>query len=253
MIQLKKIVLALSLGMMIGSTATVVAATNETVQATIAKFTVKFNGEEKEIKNPIVVIDGTSYLPLRDVSDLFGYHVDYEDSTRTITVDQKRGDSPYEVITPNMSEWTNVLDIISFLKANDVKASVEGDSSMTHLDFGVHGFGFPLPFEEQYKDTDIAKLFKRSKDSSFPLLVFNKNLYVNNAEIKELGIPVPEEWLLLTDLQKPSAEFDFTALTGVKKLTPVYLTTDKGIIRAMNSSKGILLNKEDLKAREIVK
>ncbi|WP_282937259.1 hypothetical protein [Paenibacillus sp. RC67] len=45
---MKKWALALSIGMMIGSTATVAASTNETIQATIAQFVVKFNGEEQE-------------------------------------------------------------------------------------------------------------------------------------------------------------------------------------------------------------
>lgn len=251
---MKKIVLALSIGMMIGSTATIAAATNETVQATIAKFVVKLNGEEKEIKDPIIIVDGISYLPLREVSALFGYQIKYDDATRTINVDQKIADSLYETltITPNMSEWINVSDIVSFLKANDMRASVEGDDFTTNLTLSFYGVGFPLPFEELYRTPDIAKLYKR-KNAKLSLLVFDKNMFVNKVELKNLGIPIPEEWFLLADLGNPSVKFDLTSLDGVKKLTTVYLDTDKGIIRAMNSSKGVMVNREDVIAREIVK
>ncbi|WP_161631189.1 copper amine oxidase N-terminal domain-containing protein [Paenibacillus pinihumi] len=81
---MKKVILALSLGLLIGSATTAVAATNKTVQATVSKFVIKVNGAEKTLKNSPIVVDGTTYLPLRDVAGLLGAEVKYDGKAKTI-------------------------------------------------------------------------------------------------------------------------------------------------------------------------
>ncbi|MEK8132901.1 copper amine oxidase N-terminal domain-containing protein [Paenibacillus filicis] len=83
---MKKVIIALSLGMLIGSATTAIAATSETVQATIAKFVIKVNGTEKTLQTSPIVVDGNSYLPVREVAGLLGAEVGYDDATRTITL-----------------------------------------------------------------------------------------------------------------------------------------------------------------------
>ncbi|MEK8130597.1 copper amine oxidase N-terminal domain-containing protein [Paenibacillus filicis] len=82
---MKKVIFALSLGLLIGSATSALAATNETVQATVTKFVIKVNGTEKTLQTSPIVVDGSSYLPVREVAGLLGAEVDYEDATRTIS------------------------------------------------------------------------------------------------------------------------------------------------------------------------
>lgn len=96
---MKKIVIALALGMLLGSAVTAVAATNETVQAVFSKFAITVNGQPKELKTDPLVVDGTSYLPVREVANLVGYDVDYEDATRTIILKEKEAGTVNNVDT----------------------------------------------------------------------------------------------------------------------------------------------------------
>ncbi|NOU96690.1 hypothetical protein GC093_26230 [Paenibacillus sp. LMG 31456] len=251
---MRKMIFALSIGLIIGSATTAVSASTEAVQATIAKFVFKVNSQEKELKNDPLVVDGTSYLPVREIADLLGYELDYEDTTRTINFEQKRVKSnSYLELTeaPDLSEWINVLDLIRFYDGNGIKASLSGDNSVTNLNIGVYGVGFPLAFEDQYKQGDVPKLFQKSK-GKLSMLVYKNNIYVNKSNIKDLGFPIEDEWMPAADLTKTSTKFDFSLLNGKEKLKPVFLYTEQGIIRAMNSEAGILLNKEDLRARGLI-
>lgn len=45
------------------------------LSATIASYKIYVNGKEQNLKNKPVVIDGTTYLPVREVSHVLGYHV----------------------------------------------------------------------------------------------------------------------------------------------------------------------------------
>ncbi|OPH50006.1 hypothetical protein BC351_36545 [Paenibacillus ferrarius] len=83
---MKKVIFALSLGLLIGSATSALAATNETVRATVTKFVIKVNGTEKALQTSPIVVDGTSYLPVREVAGLLGAEVKYDDATRTISL-----------------------------------------------------------------------------------------------------------------------------------------------------------------------
>jgi hypothetical protein len=76
-------------------------------------------------------------------------------------------------------------------------------------------------------------------------------LFFRYKKINNLGLPIQDEWMPLTEL-KGTIKLDTTPLIGVKKLKSVSLYTEKGIIRAINSKTGVLLNKTDLKARGLI-
>ncbi|MBE1446778.1 copper amine oxidase N-terminal domain-containing protein [Paenibacillus sp. OAS669] len=252
---MKKIILPLSIGVMIGLTATTVSAASESVQAAIAQFVFKVNGEEKELKNSPLVVDGTSYLPVREVAALLGYELDYDEATRTIQLDPKKANhSMYQELTaaPDLTEWIKVPDLLRFYEGNDIKASLSGDSSTTHLKIGVYGVGFPFAFSDQYQQPDVPKLYQRPS-GKLSMLVYQSNLFVNKSEIKNLGYPIEEEWIPAAEIANDQVKLDFTPLNGVKKLQPEFLNTEQGILRAMNSKDGVLLNKEDLRARGFIK
>lgn len=50
-------------------------AASGSLTATIANYKLMVNGKEQNLKNKPVVINGTTYLPLREVSQAVGYNV----------------------------------------------------------------------------------------------------------------------------------------------------------------------------------
>ncbi|MCM3271149.1 stalk domain-containing protein [Paenibacillus elgii] len=62
------------------------AFASNVLSGTVADFKILVNGNEKQLENKPVVIDGSSYLPVRAISGALGYDVQYEDSTKTISL-----------------------------------------------------------------------------------------------------------------------------------------------------------------------
>jgi hypothetical protein len=79
---MKKFVSGLILGLLI-ATASVVAANSEVV-AKFTSFNFVINGESKQLENQPVVVNGSSYLPVRELANLLGYDVTYKADTKTI-------------------------------------------------------------------------------------------------------------------------------------------------------------------------
>jgi len=80
---MRKMIAGLVLGMLIGSAATAVAA-SDTVTATIAKLRFVVNGEERDVQTEQLVVMGTTYLPVREVANMLGYDVTYRADSKTI-------------------------------------------------------------------------------------------------------------------------------------------------------------------------
>lgn len=69
------------------ASSTVSAATPEianAVQAVFAEFNLVVDGEEKQIKKDPLIVDGTAYYPIREMSELLGYNLEWQEDTRTI-------------------------------------------------------------------------------------------------------------------------------------------------------------------------
>jgi len=133
------IIIALALGMLIGSAATAFADDAiEKVTATVAKFRFVVNGEERDVQTEQLVVMGTTYLPVREVANMLGYDVTYRADSKTIefksaekgdkqgmnrTIDEITNESTHATYegtdivldfdfgTLDMSEWTSLYDI----------------------------------------------------------------------------------------------------------------------------------------------
>jgi hypothetical protein len=79
---MKKFISGLILGLLI-ATASVVAANSEVI-AKFTSFNFVVNGESKQLETQPVVVNGSSYLPVRELSNLLGYDVTYKADTKTI-------------------------------------------------------------------------------------------------------------------------------------------------------------------------
>ncbi|MNS25421.1 hypothetical protein D3C72_573160 [compost metagenome] len=103
---MKKVIAALALGMMIGST-TVALAAPSTVQATVTKLRMIVNGQMKSDTSSQLVYKGTTYVPIRETAGYFGYNTYYNSKFNSIEFASKN-----ELLT----KWTTIMD---FATLND--------------------------------------------------------------------------------------------------------------------------------------
>lgn len=153
-----KTITTLMLGMALGS-ATLAAAAPATVKAVIADFKVVVNGETKALSKSPIVVDGTTYLPVREVANLVGADLNYDGANKKIELSTKGGNP---VMTNPVKEKTSLkgYEIIDLLekKYPDLKNPVGEKLSLT-LD-GMLTFGdktFTLTHDGDY-NYDITPL-----------------------------------------------------------------------------------------------
>lgn len=88
---LKKAIIGLVAGMLIGSAGMAAAATTQTVQVALAKFTFSVDGQKQTLKNDPLVYKGTTYLPVREVAEMTGYGLEYDNTKKSIDLKSKGG------------------------------------------------------------------------------------------------------------------------------------------------------------------
>jgi len=59
------------------------------ITATITQFKVFLNGSEKTFENPVVVINGRTYIPLREAAETLGIDVVWDEENKSIYLDNK--------------------------------------------------------------------------------------------------------------------------------------------------------------------
>lgn len=116
---MKKIVIALMLGMLIGSTGTTLAAVEDLygteIKAMFAQFNLKVYGVEKKLETAPLVYNGTAYVPLRELGNLLGNDVTYKADTRTIELTAVSTTDNMKVnITSGGVNMTNDADWLNF-------------------------------------------------------------------------------------------------------------------------------------------
>ncbi|AIQ69522.1 stalk domain-containing protein [Paenibacillus graminis] len=112
---MKKAIIGLVAGMLIGSAGMAAAATTPTVQAVLAKFTISIDGQKQTLKNDPLVYKGTTYLPVREVAEMTGYALEFDNSKKFIDFKSKGGTN---VTTSqveneiNLSEWISAKKLV---------------------------------------------------------------------------------------------------------------------------------------------
>ena len=136
MVELKKQIIkttaTLLIGMMLG-TVTLAAAAPEAFQASIAKLKIIVNGKEQKLKNSPLLVNGTTYLPVREVAGLLGSNVDFNKGT--IKISQKEMQS-----SKNTIESIQGRDLVEILgkKYPDFKISLSDDGLLKLGDNILH-------------------------------------------------------------------------------------------------------------------
>lgn len=86
---MKKMIIGLTIGMLIGSSAVAVAATSPKVQATLVKYNIMVDGQKKNTSSKQLSYNGTTYIPLREAGSLFGYQASFDGPNKTIRFETK--------------------------------------------------------------------------------------------------------------------------------------------------------------------
>lgn len=81
---MKKLIIGLVIGLMLGMSTNAFAAIGDKVQAVFAEFNYVVNAQTKSIESPVLVYEGVSYLRTTDIGNMLGYDVTYKSDSRTI-------------------------------------------------------------------------------------------------------------------------------------------------------------------------
>lgn len=130
--RMRVFIIGLLAGALLATTGTSFAsAIIEKVTATIrGDFAVELDGKKVELKNPPLVYDGSTYVPLRELSGIFGAGVNWNNSTQTVELTRnqiEKGDS-----SVTQAIYLNGRDIVELLgkkypdKEKDISLSPEG-------------------------------------------------------------------------------------------------------------------------------
>lgn len=101
---MKKAIIGLVAGMLIGSAGMAAAATTQTVQAVLTKFTISVDGQKQTLKADPLVYNGTTYLPVREVAAITGYGLEFDNTKKSIDLISKGGTT----VTTNQSTVSGI-------------------------------------------------------------------------------------------------------------------------------------------------
>jgi hypothetical protein len=106
MMIVKRLIIGIVIGLVFGLTTNAFAAVGDKIEAMFTEFNFVVNGEDKELDTLPIVINGTSYLPVRAVSNMLGYDVTYKADSRTIEL------TIPETVSKTVSEGVSELQSI---------------------------------------------------------------------------------------------------------------------------------------------
>ncbi|MDO3681977.1 stalk domain-containing protein [Paenibacillus ehimensis] len=193
---MKKLVIGLTLGMLLGSAATALAATNETVQATFAKFVFKVNGQERQLQTTPLVVDGTSYLPVREVAGLLGYELKYDEATREISltgssakttepqpaVSEPKDGENMNTTAPKADGWVSLQEVI---EKHGVKVTIDKETVISN---GNNTLIFPFGIKTLAGKSTSVPYYFTSESSGATLMISEGSTFIKKDDLKLLGI-----------------------------------------------------------------
>jgi hypothetical protein len=102
---MKKLIIGLFIGLMLGMSTNAFAAIGDKVQAVFAEFNYVVNGQSTTLDSPVLVYEGVSYVRTTDISNMLGYDVTYKKDSRTIAFN-----NPDVIATPAPMSMLSVTD-----------------------------------------------------------------------------------------------------------------------------------------------
>lgn len=189
---MKRMIIGIMIGLLIGTAGTALAATSEPVQAVFAKFTFVVNGEEKTLDADPLVYQGGTYLPVRVVANMLGYDVTYKADSRTIELDSiviTTSDKSTQGAENSMSETATMTEWISLRELStqyDLTVTVGGDQNvLTMLKSDGETFMIDAPILENGQSRTFQLI---GRPGEITVTVENYTTFLSFSDLKSLGI-----------------------------------------------------------------
>ncbi|QAT43433.1 stalk domain-containing protein [Aminipila luticellarii] len=113
---MKKFIAGLVIGLLFTNT---FAFAGDSISAVFSNFNFVVNGQAKTVSTQPIVYNGTSYLPVREISNLLGYTVNYKADSRTIELSDASQPAPVDDQTNVTNTSTDTSDLISMRDLHD--------------------------------------------------------------------------------------------------------------------------------------
>lgn len=84
---MRKFVSGLVIGILLTSTLVFSFANIDEIKAVFGNFNFVINGEKVSLQTQPIVVNGSTYLPVREIAKLLGYEVDYDSNSKTIILE----------------------------------------------------------------------------------------------------------------------------------------------------------------------
>lgn len=215
---------------------TILSYNGNEIQLTVDSNIAKLNGNNTELDTVPVIINGRTLLPIRFISESFGFNTSWDSETKSITItksEETAKDSQPEVIeTPSHKskvliayfsraeniELNNSVDATSSASLNTVNGNIEGNTKlvadMIQAETGGDVFSIQVlePYPTDYKD-NVNKAENEQSDNARPKL---KTQIANFDDYDTIFIGYPIWWSTMPmPVYSFLEEYDFTGKTVI--------------------------------------
>lgn len=171
-----KTLTTLVVGMVLGA-ATITAAAPNTVQAVVSNFKVFVNGEQQQTKAPIVV-DGSTYLPVREVAGILNTDVSFDKGKINLNT---KGDTPVQ----NENEWTSLTDLthkvdrlVMYPEPGDARIKINQGDKVIYIDI----------LRQENNENKASKVKTSVNDYEISAVYKNGSLYFLTDDLIKIGV-----------------------------------------------------------------
>ena len=165
---MKKFIVGLVIGLMFTNT---FAFASQGISAAFGNFNFVINGQAKTLETQPIVYNGTSYLPVRELSTMLGYEVDYQAGTNTIVLTT----SSQPNLSVDMTNTTSDVDVSNLISARNLLDQYDVTINPPNISKGDSR----EPSILTYKGTSIK---------TYDYIVVDAKLYFNKSILMQLGI-----------------------------------------------------------------
>lgn len=176
------------IGFVLGISMTLTTHVFADLDAKITNLIFKVNGETKQVDSPVLNVNGSTYLPLRDVANILGYSVEYNANTKTvefnnnstITSDNKNQENNIVEITFNNYPAINVNGEIYFLYrpfAIDTENRLKKEGKQIDFPYNAESKEYSIVI-----DGNVVKVIKVTDENTF---IYNGQTYFHQKLYEE--------------------------------------------------------------------
>lgn len=206
-----------------------VSATNYT--AVEPTFDVLVNGERFYSEPPVIVIDGSTYLPLRAMGDALGVYVEWNSEIGQVEVSTTKAPTPKETVE---NAYARFSDIPDFGKIANIAPYAEQDEL---TDFGyLYSYGYALP-------ADNLEVLLQNYSSALTILGYEPYWYDNSegydsilllgANGRMINLIMQENILIVSAFEKRHTKEEWNILGSGQTLPQKQFTAETAGFKVM--------------------